>query len=192
MLGSKGALYQLVNGPASKMGGWGGDLVRSINLESDEILPGWLLDFHHTISGNNYILTLAERVDPLDRFKPRNVYVTDDHGVIYRAQVRDDKQPLARELDNAKAFPGAVPFSEFIAEPQGNALTRFLSSFVVYATDCLCTCCYADKCFTTWQECGKGTAFFNCGCGGGCVWCCGCTNWCGDKNKAPQLCTGGN
>lgn len=137
-----------------------------------------------------YVLLLSERVDPYDRFKPRIVYASDQIGVIYETQVRDDKQPSARELGSAKNFPGAVSFDRFTAEQTGGVVTRFLSSFVVYAQGgCICSCCIASDCNGAWQDCTSQGSFFNCGCLSGCVWCCGCDNWCGPKNEPEPLCS---
>jgi len=175
MLGAGGYLWEYVNGPASKEKGYTGDFIRSINLESDEILPGWMLDFHLWPDG--YTFVLGEKVNPNDRFAPRNVFITDQVGVILQAVVNNEQQPAAKDLRHAKDFPGAIAHNLFV-KPRENFFTRLLNSFVVYASSCVCRdCCQANDCSGSWGECCNNGGYFNCGCGN-CVWCCGCGNSC--------------
>lgn len=74
--------------------------LQRLNLESDEILPGLILDFAST--SNGYIFTVSEK-----SAAERNVVITDEKAIIYRATFAGEL-PKARNLAGASAFPGAV------------------------------------------------------------------------------------
>jgi hypothetical protein len=75
--------------------------VRQVNFSSSEILPGWVLDF--ALVGSGYRLILIGN---------RDVLITDEAGVIYRA-IATKSAPKAAKLTSAKDFPGAVPHEKF-------------------------------------------------------------------------------
>ena len=68
--------------------------VRQVNFSSNEILPGWVLDF--ALVGSGYRIILTGNSD---------VLITDETGVIYQAITT----PKAAKLKSAKDFPGAAP-----------------------------------------------------------------------------------
>jgi hypothetical protein len=137
---------------------------RSLNLESEEITPGWLLDYASTPAGYTFIILAKDKSE---------IYISDQIGVIYRAPVPEKDIPKARSLPAAKDFPGAVVHDQFIAERQSTVLSRFLSALgipvAVYAqtgacAEC-CTGCSEGNCDTK-PHC----AAFDCG-GLPCTWC---------------------
>jgi hypothetical protein len=69
---------------------------KHLNLSSNEVLPGWTLDF--ALVGKGYRLILTGKDD---------VLITDETGVIYRA-VTVPLAPKAAQLKSAKDFPGAI------------------------------------------------------------------------------------
>jgi hypothetical protein len=69
---------------------------KDLNLSSNEVLPGWTLDF--ALVGKGYRLILTGKDD---------VLITDEIGVIYRA-VTMPLAPRAAQLKSAKDFPGAI------------------------------------------------------------------------------------
>ena len=69
---------------------------KHLNLSSNEVLPGWTLDF--ALVGKGYRLILTGKDD---------VLITDETGVIYRA-VTAPLAPKAAQLKSAKDFPGAL------------------------------------------------------------------------------------
>lgn len=91
MLGEKGLKQQA---PKS-------DWAKQINYSSDEILPGWRLDF--ALAPDGYRLVLIG---------PKDVFISDESAVIYRAALGQTR-PGASTLKSARSFPGAVPFDEF-------------------------------------------------------------------------------
>lgn len=91
MLGEKGLKQQA---PKS-------DWARQINYSSDEILPGWKIDF--ALAPNGYRLVLVG---------PKDIFISDESAVIYRA-ILGQSRPSASTLKSARSFPGAVPFDEF-------------------------------------------------------------------------------
>jgi len=111
ILGSEG-LRGLMQRKASRLP-W----LQRLNLESDEILPGLILDFASTSDG--YIFTVSEKKSD----EARNVVITDEKAIIYRATFAGEP-PKAHDLASASAFPGAVPHDEFPDTP--SRLSRFL------------------------------------------------------------------
>jgi len=91
------------------------DWLKRVHPDSDEILDGWMLDFDSKTDG--YVLILGQKVDAEKPSATRNVLITDEAGVIYRAAVAGDKQAKARELTTAAAFPWAVPHERFVEPP---------------------------------------------------------------------------
>jgi len=98
MLGDKGLKQQA---PKS-------DWARQLNFSSDEILPGWRLDF--ALAPNGYRLVLVG---------PKDVFITDESAAIYRATLGQTR-PAASALKSARSFPGAVPFDEFQASKKSD------------------------------------------------------------------------
>jgi hypothetical protein len=83
--------------------------LQRLNLESDEILPGLILDFAST--SNGYIFTVSEKSAGAG-----NVVITDEKAIIYRATFAGEL-PNAHDLAGASAFPGAVSHNEFPDAP---------------------------------------------------------------------------
>jgi hypothetical protein len=69
---------------------------KHLNLSSNEVLPGWTLDF--ALVGKGYRLILTGKDD---------VLITDETGVIYRAATVP-LAPTAAQLKSANDFPGAI------------------------------------------------------------------------------------
>jgi hypothetical protein len=103
MLGSKGLLMH--KRQHAERNASGTQWMKKLNLESDEILPGWILDFAATTQG--YILIISKKVDPENPGAHRDAYITDQEVVIYHAVIPGDKQSKAHDLTSAAAFPGA-------------------------------------------------------------------------------------
>jgi hypothetical protein len=72
---------------------------KHLNFSSNEVLPGWTLDFAFVGKGYRLILTAKD-----------DVLITDETGVIYRA-VTVQPPPKAVQLKSAKDFPGAIAHS---------------------------------------------------------------------------------
>lgn len=94
ILGSEG-LRGLMQRKASRLP-W----LQRLNLESDEILPGLILDFASTANG--YIFIVSEKLAGA-----RNVVISDEKAIIYRATAAGEL-PRAHDLAGASAFPGAT------------------------------------------------------------------------------------
>jgi hypothetical protein len=60
-----------------------GEWARSLTLESDNIMPGWTIDYASKPYG--YVVVVA--AIPEDDTAPRAVYSTDQEGIIYRTDV---------------------------------------------------------------------------------------------------------
>jgi len=84
-----------------------------LNFSSDEILPGWFMDYEVKPGNTGYILILTgsdeEQKTESDE-KRKSVWVTDEEVLIYRATpYATDRLPTAREITRAQDFPGAKP-----------------------------------------------------------------------------------
>jgi hypothetical protein len=94
ILGSEG-LRGLMQRKASRLP-W----PQRLNLESDEILPGLILDFASTANG--YIFTVSKKLAGA-----RYVVISDEKAIIYLATFAGEL-PKAHDLAGASAFPGAT------------------------------------------------------------------------------------
>lgn len=175
-------LRELEEGLKQSGGGWDADLAQRVDVESEELLKGWLLDFHSHATG--YLFTLSQKVNDQDRFAPRSVLITDEGGEILEATVSEPMQTKASKLRHAREFPGARPY-----DTERKRIAGWRGMLMPRPGDCL-GCCYADQCCGTSQECGGRTAI-NCGVGG-CNWCTGCSAWCSKSQRPPAQCQGGN
>jgi len=76
-----------------------------LNFSSDEILPGWFMDYEVKAGNTGYILILTGSDE-----KQKSVVITDENVVIYRAApYATDRLPASREITRAQDFPGAKP-----------------------------------------------------------------------------------
>jgi hypothetical protein len=154
-----------------------------LNFFSDEVLPGWMLDF--ALISEGYPRSLPGYDGPIDvnngyRLVLRGTvysFVTDELGIIYRASTLENA-PSASSLGAASSFPGAVALGAISAE-KPSAWQRIKDFFVptVYATGCCfsqsgcaaCACCDCLACNSCNQHCFSfpppGRCVFNAGCG---------------------------
>ena len=76
-----------------------------LNFSSDEILPGWFMDYEVKPGNTGYILILTGSEE-----NQKSVVITDEDVVIYRATpYATDRLPSSREITRAQDFPGAKP-----------------------------------------------------------------------------------
>jgi|ERR1700719_277721 len=84
-----------------------------LNFSSDEILPGWFMDYEVKPGNAGYILILTgddEKQKTGSDEKQKSVLITDEKAVIYRATpYAADRLPTAREITRAQDFPRAKP-----------------------------------------------------------------------------------
>ena len=79
--------------------------ISRLNFSSDEILPGWFMDYEVKPGNTGYILILTASDE-----KQKSVVITDEKLMIYRATpYATDTLPNAREITRAQDFPGAKP-----------------------------------------------------------------------------------
>ena len=193
LLGASGLLKEIRK---YKRGTQNGDYLAKLNLESDELFPGWHFDFASTADG--YVIVLLEMASKSNRV----VFTTDQTASIFRGVTSGEGAPSAHDLANsgAKDFPGVVPHDQFRESGfLGGMIFGPLASFarkMLQDTGQCASCCY-------WSAgiCGSGcnnppcSCMFNCG-GYPCAWCwfgqhnCG-TCCCGECNSALHQCTGG-
>jgi hypothetical protein len=114
-----------------------------LNFLSDEILPGWFIDYTprsnsphinpptHTGQGCMLVVTGA-----------KSVVVSDETAVIYCAD-KPVTAPKAKDLARAQDYPGAKPFTEY-AEPITERFKWFFTPSKVYATVGNCRPAYPD------------------------------------------------
>lgn len=74
-----------------------------------EVLAGWITEIH--ANSERFIVLTSQKVDPANPNASRNVFVSDDHAIIYRAKVTGPTQPAASSLAQAGDFPGGIPFN---------------------------------------------------------------------------------
>lgn len=145
-----------------------GEWARSLNLESDNIQPGWMIDYATKPMGYRIVIAAT---DP----GKRAVYITDQVGVIYRADY-EGTPPSAHSLSSASVFPNAVPFDQFIGAERSTPLSRFLSrvgipdKVLAQGTGCDMTCCKICTACAGCSNIGRGCCIYNCG-SLDCGWC---------------------
>jgi hypothetical protein len=99
-----------------------GEWARSLNLESDDIMPGWSWDYSSKADG--FLVIAAATAENVDM--PRAVYVLDENNLIHRAEATG-KVPRASSIRKASDFPGAEPYDSFLGpERQSWASRLFL------------------------------------------------------------------
>jgi hypothetical protein len=106
---------QLMTGPDGlvslkgqfKPGSSGYEWMSKVNFSSDEVLPGWKLDYYLAGSGKEYCLILTSKVITL---------ATDEEVVIYEA-VTPPETPKAASLKRAAEFPNSQPYNKFVGKP---------------------------------------------------------------------------
>jgi hypothetical protein len=87
----------------TKAGGRVREWTSRLNFFSDEILPGWFMDYEMKPGNTGYILILTGSDE-----EQKSVVITDEKAVIYRATpYATDRLPTAREITRAQDFPGA-------------------------------------------------------------------------------------
>ena len=111
--------FQSIALPSNSFGMWSAadgrvrEWTSRLNFSSDEILPGWFMDYEVKPGNTGYILILTgsdeEQKTESDE-KRKSVWVTDEEVLIYRATpYATDRLPTAREITRAQDFPGAKP-----------------------------------------------------------------------------------
>ena len=88
-----------------------------LNLFSDEVLPGWVMDFVNTNEGQISGRTLATGYR-LILGSERYTLITDESVGLYQALTKPD-QPKAKDLKSAKDFPGAIGYTSGNGEADG-------------------------------------------------------------------------
>ena len=110
----RGALldYLLAQKNDTKAGGRVREWTSRLNFSSDEILPGWFIDYEVKAGNTGYILILTgdEKQKTESDEKHKSIVITDEQTMIYRATpYATDRLPTAREITRAQDFPGAKP-----------------------------------------------------------------------------------
>jgi len=151
-----------------------GRWARSLTLESDNIMPGWTVDY--ASKPNGYVVLVAAISQ--DATTPRAVYSTDHDAVIYRTDFSGNV-PKASSLGSADSLPNATSFDLWIGDERTTVFSRLLLSLgiptKVLAQGCTagscCECCYAWGGVCVTKKPGIGTCAFNCGTQSVCPWC---------------------
>lgn len=89
----------------------GGAAVRSLTPgdRHGEVLAGWITEVY--AEPKRFIIINSKKIDTANPNASRDVFVSDQDVVIYRAKVYGPIQPAASSLAKASDFPGAVPFN---------------------------------------------------------------------------------
>jgi hypothetical protein len=136
---------------------------------------GWMLDFASKAQG--YALIVR------DTSEPKNVYTSDNSGLICQGTFNSDEIPPAGTLEEGSNFPGVRPWDQY-RKDQPQLASRFLAAafpqmsccFYVLCQD-ICTC---SDCASLCQDTPKG-CYYNCGTSN-CHWCNSahgtCCNYC--------------
>jgi len=98
-------ILKMLQDDAQKLGSKAPPWTAMLDFESEELLRGWKFDYQSRTDG--FVFTVSRK----NAAAPREVFITDEIGVIYHATV-SGPIPKAKELKTAKEFPGAVPFNE--------------------------------------------------------------------------------
>jgi len=97
----------------TKAGGRVREWTSRLNFFSDEILPGWFLEYEVKPGNTGYILILTgsdEKQKTGSNEGQKSVVITDEKAVIYRATpYATDRLPAAREIARAQDVPGEAP-----------------------------------------------------------------------------------
>lgn len=154
-----------------------------VNFFSDNVLPGWILDFANTSEGYPRNMPGDDGPIPVNdgyRLVLRGTnytFITDEVGRIYRAPTLENA-PMASSLRDASSFPGAEQLSAVPVETP-TAWQRIKNFFtpVVYAAGCCayqsacqqCACCDCLACNACTSYCSgfppPGRCVYNAGCG---------------------------
>jgi|GEM_PF-1974633 len=145
---------------------------RSLDFESDGILPGWTLSIHKSPSYDAYLLTVVLSSDT-DTGK-RDVFASDDRGIIHQGQLSPLMLP-AKYVPLREAFPDLAPLSpsqtNILLAKAGGFLKRIAYSGMRGDVLPVQNSCANHGCCPS-GNCSSGQCFcFNCGYGG-CAWCC--------------------
>jgi hypothetical protein len=114
------------------------------NPFSDEVLPGWTIDF--AVVHRGYPRWLNEQDEVNDGFRlvlknERYCLVVDETIAIYQVKT-PDVVPSATSLESAESLPGAVPANMFRDDELSwlDRVKRFLIPTVQAQSSCPCTC----------------------------------------------------
>lgn len=121
-------------------GDWIYEWLSRVDFSSNNVLPGWVLDF--VLMNDGYRLILNG---------PQDVLITDETGVIYRAPITQNA-PKAVQLTNAKSYPNGVPHNLY--EPGQSLRQRLLDFFTPKVVHAAPTGCDSiSHCLATWGSC---------------------------------------
>jgi hypothetical protein len=137
----------LVHKAHTEMGSYAAVYMSRLNVDSEEIIPGWIMDFWSG-APEEFVLMLVQKEG-----EQRDALITDDDSVIYRAKV-SGKHPSAQQLVQAKDFPGSKSIDNWDDNP--GAYVRFksrLKSVSYGVPPDLCTGCPSKGCVYCVQLC---------------------------------------
>jgi hypothetical protein len=154
------------------------------NPFSKEVLPGWTIDFVQVQAG--YPRWLNDKDEVNDGYRlilrgDRHTIITDEDMVVYQAKT-PETVPAAASLQNARDFPGAVPFDLFKDDAVSlwNRIERFFTPTTVHAQICECTptdhCIPCNGCANCLTACCSNVTCSSIKPAHGCVAAIGCSN----------------